>query len=65
MKFYAYVQDSHGKEPVGGDRRLIFELKTERGAYNRALRCLGDRFTLQTYSNFYDDQTFRTIAIHG
>ena len=65
MKYYAYVQLDDGTESVGGDRRLLFTLKTDRGAYNRAKRCLGDRFTLKSYTNFYDDNTFRTIAISG
>jgi len=61
MKFYAYKPTKDGKEPVGGDRKLLFELKTVRGAHNRARGALGSNYRLFRYTNFYDDKTFREV----
>ena len=41
-KYYAYIQKTTtGKEPMGTEKRLLFELKTNRGAIARAKRILG------------------------
>ena len=61
MKFYAYVPTKEGREPVGGDRKLIFELKTVAGAHKRARSVLGARYRLFTYTNFYRESTFRKV----
>jgi hypothetical protein len=39
-KYYAYKVDENGKEPTGTTNRLLFELKTDRGAVLRAFRIL-------------------------
>ncbi len=61
MKFYAYIPRADGTEPVGGDKKLLFELKTTQGAHRRARRYLGPRYRLYRYTNFYDNKTFRQI----
>jgi len=62
MKFYAYKLTDKGTEPMGTQGRILFELKTFRGAYRRALRILGNNFRLFVYTNFYDDKTFKEIT---
>lgn len=62
MKFYAYIPTDTGKEPTGSDNRIIFELKTIKGAIKRAINSLGHTFQLHKYSNFYDDNTFQLIV---
>ena len=60
MKFYAYKQDvGLGKEPLGTDGRMLFELKTVAGAIRRCRSYGYSR--LFSYSNFYDDGTFKEI----
>jgi len=61
MKFYAYIPTVDGEEPVGTFSRVLFELKTVRGAKRRAERLLGSNYKLFQYTNFYDDKTFRRI----
>jgi len=63
MKFYAYKWDVPlGTEPLGTDGKLLFELKTVRGAMNRCKRYLKTSdFRLYTYTNFYDDKTFKQV----
>lgn len=63
MKFYAYAPKD-GKEPMGTDRKLLFELKSIKGAHRRAQRVLGERYgeyVLFTYTNFYNDKTFKKV----
>jgi hypothetical protein len=62
MKFYAYKGDyPFGKEPLGCDGRLIFELKTIRGALKRCYQYLGSPFKLFSFTNIYNDATFIEI----
>ena len=61
MKFYAYKPTKEGKEPIGSDRRTLFELKTIQGAHKRARSVLGPNYRLFRYTNFYDDKTFRQV----
>lgn len=61
MKFYAYVPDKNGQEPMGTDKKLLFELKTLYGAIRRATRILGSEVRVFRYINFYDDMTFARI----
>lgn len=63
MKFYAYIMDKDGKEPFGTANRLLFTLKTINGATNRCFRIFkGKPYKLFSYTNFYDDKTFREIT---
>lgn len=62
MKFYAYVPTQGGGEPTGTTNRTMFELKTLKGAIERCRRLFKrDDFVLQTYTNFYDNKTFKTV----
>ena len=38
MKFYAYIPDKNGDEPLGTENRILFELKTTQGAIKRSSR---------------------------
>lgn len=62
MNFYAYEPDKNGNEPMGTEGRVLFELKTTRGAIRRAFRRFSGRpFRLYKYTNFYNDKTFTLI----
>jgi hypothetical protein len=61
MKFYAYKPRKDGTEPLGTDGRILFELKTVRGAIRRAKRILGESCRVFQYTNFYNDETFRRV----
>jgi hypothetical protein len=60
-KFYAYKPDKSGREPLGTSGRTLFELKTVDGAKNRAKKMLGSGYKLYTYTNFYNDKTFKVV----
>ena len=60
MKFYAYL-DENGKEILGSDNKILFELKTYNGARRRAVRILGAGVRVFSYRNFYDEKTFTQI----
>lgn len=62
MKFYAYKPDSNGNEPMGTSGRILFELKTVRGAIRRARRMLGNNIKVFHYTNFYNGKTFKQIG---
>jgi hypothetical protein len=61
MKFYAYIPESDGVEPLGTNGRILFELKTILGAIRRAKRVLGKNVKVFTYTNFYNQNTFRIV----
>ena len=62
MTFYAYVPTDEGKEPMGTFNRILIELKTVNGAIRQAKRRLGtDKFRLFSYTNFYDEKTFKKL----
>ena len=63
MKFYAYLGNHLlGEEPLGSENKLMFELKTVKGAKNRCVRAFGKRpYVLFSYTNFYDNKTFKEI----
>jgi len=61
MKFYAYIPKEDGSAPMGTANKLLFELKTHKGAIRRAGRLLGNPFCVFTYRNFYDSKTFKDI----
>jgi hypothetical protein len=58
--FYAYIGE---REPVGGDRRFIWRDLKNVGAARRRLARLakGQPCRLFTFTNFYDDSTFREV----
>ena len=60
MNFYVH---SGSEEPTGTDGRFVWrDLKTRRGAINRARRIFGDKpFSLYTFPDFYDGRTFKPI----
>ena len=61
-KYYAYIPRDDGTEPIGSENKTMFELKTNAGAIRRCKRYFGNkRFRLHTYTNFYDDITFRLV----
>lgn len=68
MKFYAYTPDKKidyselKNEPVGTFGKSMFELKTINGAINRCKRIFNNNpFILYSYTNFYNDKTFKLI----
>ena len=67
MKFYVYAGDAElGNEPLGTACRYVWrDLKTIKGAIKRARKYFpGIKFTLYSFTEFYDDSTFRRI-LHG
>jgi len=66
MRFYAYVPNDEGKEPLGTSHRVLFQLKTVRGAIRHCRRTLGwDRFRLFSYFNFHKEETHRMVHEEG
>jgi hypothetical protein len=63
MRFYGYLgHDALGCEPLGTQGRHLKELKTIRGAIKHFTTWFNDKpFTLYSYGNFYDDETFRLV----
>ena len=63
MKFYAYQGTKPlGEEPLGTFGKLLFELKTVRGAHKRAKVAFSGRpYRIYTYSHFYDKSTFKQV----
>ncbi len=59
--YYAYKPNNQGKEPMGTQDCLLFELKTDMGAIRRAVRILGQTAKVFSYINFYDTSTWRPI----
>jgi hypothetical protein len=60
MQFYVHAGS---EEPTGTEGRYVWrDLKTKRGAINRARRIFGDKpFSLYTFTDFYDGRTFKPI----
>jgi len=60
MNFYVH---SGSEEPTGTEGRFIWrDLKTRSGAIRRARRIFkGEPFSLYTFTDFYDEQTFKPI----
>ena len=60
ITFYAYVPvQKDGSEPFGTANRLIIrDLKTARGAINRAVKLFGDKVVVYRTPNFYDESTY-------
>ena len=66
MKFYAYIPDKNGNEPMGTGNKTLFELKTIRGAIRRAYKVLKipvyERMIVMfSYTNFYNNDTYKRI----
>lgn len=68
MNFYAYIPRPDGSAPLGtGDRFIIRDLKTIGGVVKRLKgidRWNQSGFIVQTFTNFYDDKTFKTVFTH-
>jgi uncharacterized protein YukE len=69
-QFYSYLTttpDAPGMtdEPVGsGGRSIDRDLKTLRGVVNRLKKAWpGKSFKVFSFTNFYDDQTFRLVHV--
>lgn len=60
-RFFAFQPDAQGNEPLGTSGKTMFQLKTNRGGIRRAIRALGHRCRVYTYTNFYDERTFTQI----
>lgn len=66
MKYYAYIPREDGSEPMGSGlgENTLFECKGGlRYAIPMAKRRLRNRdnFVLISYTNFYDDKTFKIL----
>jgi hypothetical protein len=71
MQFYSYVTetpDAPGQtdEPVGSGGRVIDrDLRTVRGVVRRLEKAWpGRSFKVFTFTNLYDDKTFRLVHTH-
>lgn len=66
MKFYAYKGTYPlGKEPLGTFDKLMFEYKSIKRAINHCRKCLGSSFSLYSYYNFFNNDTFTLIRQEG
>ena len=69
MQFYAYIPSPDGIEPMGtANRAIIRDLKTVKGAINRLKRFPrwnSKPFLVFTFSNFYDQSTFKQVYKHS
>ena len=64
MGFYAYLgNDELGTEPLGsGNKMVIHDLKTARGAINRCNKYWsGKEFRVYSFTDFYDESTYRRV----
>jgi hypothetical protein len=71
MQFYSYLTETPFSEgmkdaPLGTSGQFIDrDLKTVRGVANRIRRAFPNRsFKVYTFTNFYDDKTFRIVYRH-
>jgi hypothetical protein len=63
MKFYAYIPTNDRREPMGTENRILFDLKTIRGAINHCNKQLGENtYVLFSYTNIYNDNTFKCLV---
>ena len=61
-KYYAFKGNYDlGNEPCGTSGKMLFELKTDRGAHARVATVYGTEYRLFTYTNFYDNKTFKEV----
>jgi hypothetical protein len=71
MNFYSYVTETPNTpgladEPLcGGGRSIDRDLKTVRGVVNRMKKLSpGKSFKVFSFTNFFDDKTFRLVHAH-
>ncbi len=65
MNLFAYIPREDGTPPLGTfDNWIIRDLKTVKGAVARIRknpRWAHKPFVIQTFTNLYDDKTFKTV----
>ena len=71
MQFYSYITETpdapgQSDEPIGSGRRAIDrDLRTVRGVVRRLEQAWpGRSFKVFTFTNLYDDKTFRLVHTH-
>lgn len=66
MRFYGYEGNYPlGKEPLGTLGKILIERKTVNGAIRFTKKCFGNDFTLYSFTNLYDDKTFKKVYPKG
>ena len=64
MGFYAYLGNAElGSEPLGtGNKMIIHELKTTRGAIRRCNKYWSDKeFRVYSFTSLYDESSYRRV----
>ena len=68
MKYYAYIPRKDGSEPLGTFGRIMFEADDAAAAISEARDYLQNEknfaergMVVQSYTNFYNEQTFRPV----
>lgn len=65
LNLYAYIPNEDGRPPLGSEGNwIIRDLKTVKGAIRRIRtnpNWANTPFVIQTFTNFYDDRTFKTV----
>ena len=63
MEFYAFIPREDGSAPLGSANKVLLrDYKTVKGAISGGIRRLGSKaIAVFSYSNFYDDATFRVV----
>jgi hypothetical protein len=61
MKFYSIKNATLENEPFGTFGRSLDELKTLKGVINRLKVAGWEKYSIYTYTNFYDNKTFRLV----
>lgn len=61
MNFYAYIPTEKGKEPMGTANRKLFTTDSPQKAITQARKALGEVFKLYSYTNLYNDKTFKLV----
>jgi hypothetical protein len=62
MNFYVHAGS---EEPTGTEGRLVWrDLKTRSGAIRRAMKQYPGGFSLYSFTNVYDEKTYKMIHIY-